>query len=270
MSGPDPAPCLSRRIASRLVSAPKLVLGVTLGLTLLAALDMLTLKIDPATERIFPEHHPALKNFREFREVFGNDEFIVVAWTAPEPILTRPELVRMQSLTRAFEAITLTIGEGAEARTIKPVRTVRSLTNAITLAPGIFQPDLAPLFPDDIARMTELKLNQARRAIRTVPFVKPVLLSEDERSASLVIEIKRPPKGGEESSEQVTMDLVVEVRKVVERELGAKGIEAHLAGSPIVKVEIVEALARDLAIFVAPLLVIAAIVAWLILRGERK
>jgi uncharacterized protein len=260
-----------RKFASWIIAYPKTNLLVLAIVTALLGSGVLLLQFDPSTERIFPEGHSAVKNFREFRELFGNDEFLLVAYTAKEPILSRGELARIQDLTKKLEHLTVQIG--ADKKSVTPVRSVRSLTNTpnVTLDLKVFppRPQIIKLYNKAIHKLTDSELEKARRSILASPFVKPLLLSPDGRSSALVLELTRGDGLTDREAAEQVMELVREARELVQREISSKGLEGHVAGSPVVKADIVATIERELVIFTLPLVLISAFVSFFIFRNIR-
>lgn len=249
-------PGLAAGLAAILIARPRLNLLLLAFALLAAGIATRSLRFDPSTEKLFPEKHPALQSFRDFRATFGSDEFIVLAYAAPNSILTRPELHRLQQLT-------------AKLAELDQVDAVRSLTQLpkIEASPLSPLPKLSPLFPKDPRTMSEDELQQAAEKLRKLPYVKPLLLSKDERATAIVIEVKRQQTN--QYNEDQLFQLVDEVRDIVRSQLSQQNIEAHLAGSPVIKVAILEAIVQDLATFLLPLLVLAALASFCVFKTLR-
>lgn len=253
---------------------PKTQLILLFTITLSVASGMLFLELDPSTERIFPKNHPAVTKFKEFRELFGNDEFLLVAYSAKEPILSKKELIRLQQLTFKLQNMTVEIGDDpAKKTTIRPIRATRSLisTPNVSMDLSTFppKPKISPLYPKDLEKVSDKDIEKANQTILASPFVKPLLLSEDGLSTSIILEIDRPKNTSERDAAQTVLELVNEARKIVHQDITTQGLEGHVAGSPVVKVDIVQTIEKELVIFTAPLVLIAAFVAFLIFRNLR-
>ncbi|MDF1661797.1 MAG: MMPL family transporter [Planctomycetota bacterium] len=261
-----------RSTASLLLRHPKSQLLALLLLTLSVGSGMAFLELDPSTERIFPKNHPAVTNFQEFRQVFGNDEFLLVAYSSKKPILSKDELIRLQALTQKLQNITVQIGE-TEKHTVKPIRAARSLTTTpnVTMDLSTFppKPKISPLYPQNLKELSEADLNKANESILASPFVKPLLLSQDGLSTSIILEIERPKNVSVRDAAETVLELVNAARKIVQEDITNNGLEGHVAGSPVVKVDIVQTIEKELLIFTLPLVLIAAVVAFLIFRNIR-
>lgn len=102
-----------------------------LGLALVAGTGIPRVAFDPSTEDVFPEGHPAVATYERFRQAFGSDETIVVAFSVPasadegalEGVFSRPALAlarevagRLRSLDGVEAAYSLadvpTVGRG--------------------------------------------------------------------------------------------------------------------------------------------------------------
>lgn len=261
-----------RSTASLILLRPKTKLILLLLITLSVGSGMALLELDPSTERIFPKNHPAVTKFQEFRQVFGNDEFLLVAYSSKKPILSKDELIRLQTLTNKLQNISVQIGEN-EKHTVKPIRAARSLTTTPNVSMDLStfppKPKITPLYPEDLKNISEKDLLKANETILSSPFVKPLLLSEDGLSTSIILEIDRPKDVSVRDAAETVLELVNAARKIVQEEITANGLEGHVAGSPVVKVDIVQTIEKELLIFTLPLVLIAAIVAFLIFRNIR-
>lgn len=259
----------SGRLARWAVWAPKGTLAFLFGMALILGSGVFFLEIDPSTEKIFPKGHPAVLRFQRFRSVFGNDEFLLVAYRAKSKILTKEELLRLEALTRRIESLEVRFkgrsGEGAWPM----VRAVRSLTTIPTVKFEGFppKPSLGLLYKGDIAGLSEKELEESNRAVEGLPFTRPLFLSVDGYSTALIVEPNRTAELSEKEGEELTHEMVKSVRRIVDEDLRSKGFESYVAGSPVVKVDIVSSLRKDLVIFTLPLLLLAGIVAFFVFRS---
>ncbi|MGE0708536.1 MAG: RND family transporter [Planctomycetota bacterium] len=226
-----------------------LVLGVVLGS------GVRHLEFDPSAEKVFPRGHPAVADYQAFREAFGADEAIFVAFEVPQG---RTVFER--------EALSMARRISQEAGEIEGIERAVSLADCPVLRLTPLGPRLVPGLPPDIATASDADLERFQGQILKTPLVERVLVSRDHRSASAVLRLKRFPDGGEGARENARV--VRQLQDVVEAERRrSPEVRFFLAGSPLIKSKIMDAILGDLKTFTGPLTLIALVVAWLVLRS---
>jgi uncharacterized protein len=254
---PDTDPPLPRSCMAP-VSHPWLAL---LGLAIVTAglgAGIARVEFDASTERVFPEGHPAVVTYSDFRDAFGGDESIVVVFELPGQDAFSPEALSLgRDLDRALED---TDGIYDAASLIEvPVIKLHPLTGFPVMQPGL---------PEDLSELTPERLAEWREDVLRTPFVDPVLISKD-RDASAVMAFLDPTPAGPDGADEA-IRLVERVNEIVaEAQARHPGATFHLGGSPMVKAAIVATVQRDLAVFTGPLLLLVMVVAYVLLRSAR-
>ncbi len=242
------------------------MLAGVLGLAVLAGTGIPRVAFDPSTEDVFPEGHPAVATYERFRQAFGSDETIVVAFSAPgsadDGVFSRPALALAREVAGRLRSL-----EGVEA--------AYSLADVPTVGRGPRGlPVLLPALPEDLGALSDADLAAWRARALAMPMVGRVLVSADRRSTAIVALLAPVAPGP--AGAQATVDLVERIEAALaesEAAAVAGGDPAGeprrflLAGTPRVKVAIVRTIARDVAVFAGPLLGVAVLVALLVLRS---
>lgn len=193
---------------------------------------------DPSANRLLPEDDPDVAFYEHSRDVFGNDESLVVV-VRRDDIFTRENLALVKRLTERLARV-----DG--------VRTATSLANApdVRAADGAVQ--IEPLFaqvPDDLA---------ALRAVRERALGNPVfagnLVSADGRAA--VIQIQLLP--GLSDAEFAERGTDREIEGIARALSGGEGV--WVTGAPHVKVAQVEMQLRELRRFMPAIFGVLALV----------
>jgi predicted RND superfamily exporter protein len=244
------------RIAELPIRCPRRTLGALLALTVLFGAGIPSLRFDPSTERVFPEGHWAVETYESFRDTFGGDEAIFIAVQARpgEDAFSVSTLQTLRRLTGALEAV-----DGVEDAFALPDVPV------IRLDP-MLQPTLVDALPEDLSTATPEALAQWRREALATPLVDGNLVSADRRASLAMVVLERLGSGveGAEKNQRI----VEAVQEAVAQE-EANGWTLHMAGTPMIKAYIMEAIFLDLVVFSGPLLLIAVLAAGLLLRSVR-
>lgn len=184
-----------------------------------------------------------MKNLRRFNAAFGADEDIVVALHSPR-LFSAEGLKRIEGLTR-------------EAERLPHVARVLSPTNARDLDGD----ELGPFafVPFEKVRKGEWKPEELGKRLASHPLFGNLLVSEDGRSAAVLIELEHS-----ESTADYRRELVDEVRSLATRQ--GQGMEVHVAGIPVEKVDVADYVRRDQRIFVPLVLGLLALLTIVLYR----
>ncbi|MCI0409444.1 MAG: hypothetical protein L0191_12945, partial [Acidobacteria bacterium] len=143
--------------------------------TILSLWFTLTLKVDPGAESVLPVGGSALRELKEFHSTFGPDEVIVLALHSPQ-LFTQEGLKRLDELTR-------------EASRLPHVTRVLSPTSAKDLDGDELGP--FPLLPYEKVRLGEWSAEDLGRRLASHPIFGGLLVSQDGRTAAILIELER-------------------------------------------------------------------------------
>ena len=234
---------------------PRLTIGLVLVLTVFAASRIvdfrsreLRLTIDPSVDRLLPEGDETRRYYDRVREIFGNDETILVALVS-DRLFTPEVLRRVERLTARIEAL-----EGIDR--------VVSLFTALEIRGENDALVIEPFIGEEIPEDPEA-LDQIRRSVLESPVYGGSLVSRDGRATALLVHLQTMAE-----EEFIFSGLDRRITAIAEEERG--DAEIWIAGAPHTKVATSELLLSDFARILplgAALLALTAFVAFRTLRG---
>ena len=176
----------------------------------------------------FLKDHPEVKFYQDFKEVFGNDEFFVIAFEK-EDIFTKKNLTLLKNITEELENL-----EG-----IKDIKSLANVDDTIGSADYFEVRRFLDAIPDDRMELTKLK----DRAINNPLYVKN-LISPDAKTAAIVVFTQDKP--GEENYRKNLIAKVKTILNPYEKEIG----KFYLAGWTVTNLSLGEYIIKDMKIFV--------------------
>ena len=193
------------------------------------------------------EHNSDVEFYDKFKDIFGNDEFFVIAFEKRE-IFTKKNLSLIKNITEELE-------------NIEEVREVTSLSNVDDIIgnPDYFEVKkfLADI-PDDTKELERLK----KQAINNPLYVKN-LISSDAQTAAIIIQAYDRP-----DDENYRKRLIDKTSKVLDHY--RKEVDKfHLAGSSIINLNLSRAMKMDVAKFVPVTYLLIILAIWLFFRNLR-
>jgi len=228
------------RLVALSVRRPRVVLIFWVVSGILCVPGIVSLRIETATESVLDRSSEAWRFYKASEQMFGSDEFIVVAFPARGFDDTAVGAVIGQ-LTKQFEELS-------------GVRRVDSLASVplIRSRPG-GAVDLSPAIQHGVPNQTvpsiadETDLAHDRLSSRA-------LISEDGRTMAInILPDMLDPAGFRR--------LLTDVRRV------AEGTGARISGVPVFRLETSQRTAREVATFVPATVVLMALLQWLIFRS---
>ena len=220
-----------------LLNHPKLVLAVLFLITAALAVPAARIRIDSSIEGLMLEGDPDRVFFDGVREIFGNDEVLVVALVAKETIF-RPESLR--KIQRISD----------EMQDMDGVERVISLTTVYDILPTEEGIEIQPLIEEIPEHDQELEVVRAA-ALRNSLF-RNSIVSEDGKSAAVNIFVENRP--GEEAFRE---EIIERLQQRIAQEEGPEAI--HLAGVPYSKLAMNKLQLEDLVKFTPLTMLLVAI-----------
>lgn len=206
------------------LAAPWLAAALITGLTVLAVLGFLRLKVDDSLSELF---RSATEDFRRYEEIdrrFPSSEYDVLVVVEGKNLLKRDDLA---AFGRAMVELNLTDGVGG----LVSMLSARAKPDATGYAAPLVPEELPPDGPEYDAMIKRLVEND---------IVKGKFLSADGTLALAVIALDRKlveEKGGRE--------VIGGIQQAVDKELAGSGLVAKLTGAPVMQLEIRNAYERD-------------------------
>jgi len=192
------------------------------------------------------ENHPEMEYYEEFKEVFGNDEFFVIAFQ-DENLFTREGLLFLSDLTEALEY------------GLQDVEDVKSLANVNDIIGEEeyfevrkFMEDI-PDDPSELARLKEMATSN--------PLYVNALVSRDGKTASVVVEVYN-----REDDENYRKNLLAQTESILEP--FKDRVEAfQLAGWTVTNVRLSEYMNKDVSTFIPLTYALITLAIWVFFRN---
>jgi len=220
-----------------LLNHPKSILVLLILITAALAVPASRIRIDSSIEGLMLEADPDRVFFDGVREIFGNDEVLVVALVAKETIF-RPESLR--KVKRISD----------EAQDMDGVERVISLTTVYDILPteeGIEIQPLVEEIPENSEDLQALSVSAVKNDI-----FRNLIVSKDGKSAAVNIFVES--RAGEETYRE---EIVRKIKEIAEREEGPESI--YIAGVPYSKLAMNRHQQRDLLKFTPLTVLLVAI-----------
>jgi uncharacterized protein len=228
--GSAPRPAKSRSIALGLeriglisLHYPVAIAVIAIVLSLAAAVGITRLKVDDSLSQLFRSETPEFKQYEEVTRRFPSSEYDVLIVVEGKSLLERASLEQLRDVV-------------TDVQLIDGVKGIISLFSARQPPENGQIP--APLFPPDLPQGADYDALIER--IKSNEIIRGKLLSEDGELALIVLALE-PDVVRSNGLRQV----VGEIRKTVDEDLGGTGLRAQLSGVPVMQLEIRNAVERD-------------------------
>jgi predicted RND superfamily exporter protein/CRP-like cAMP-binding protein len=129
------------------------------------------LRIDPSMSSVLPDEDPARDFYEHVRDLFGNDETLLLAVRHPDGIFQPEMLASLKRTTAALERVS-------------GVRAVMSLANTPNILSVEGDLVIEPLY--DEPPRTSAEIERVRRELRANPILSKSLVSADGKTTSIV------------------------------------------------------------------------------------
>jgi len=203
------------------------VVVVTVLLTLPLLVGTLSTEEDETTW--YPSGDPVLEAYDAFEKRFESDEFIVIAYDWVDPF-SASDLSYLEELTIRLEGAVPYVTEAVSLATIDDILGTET---ALVVRPLV---DLDA--PIDVEAL--------RGRIDINPFLEGHLISEDEKTVAVVLEIDRPQN---RVFEETSAEILAGLEGVLLKETQKTGLRFHSGGSALTEREVERGLNRDILIF---------------------
>ena len=198
----------------------------------------------------FDKDSSILKNYDDFRAVFGNDDAVTIIFKDENGVMNPKALHVIDNITEKLW-------------TTQYIARADSLTNYQYVHADPEYPDdiLVEEFIDDIDALTPEQLQEKARIIQGEDTAVHRLISEDGKTTMIVG--RMTPKAGDDPL--VAQKLKAAVEEIVAAEAGS-GYEFHLGGGPVLNMAFINLGQHDAATFTPLVLLIAMVLLWIVFR----
>ena len=193
------------------------------------------------------ENDPDREFYEQFKSVFGNDEFFIIAFDA-DPLFSQQYLTLLDRITRDLEAI-------------EEIESVTSLANVDDI---IGESDYFEVrkFLEEIPDDPEMLASLRAQAVNNYLYVKN-LLSRDARTAAIVVETFDRPE--DEDYRKRLLSGTDQVLKKYQADVPA----FYLGGWTTTNFSLSQYLKADMMVFVPATYLLIALITWLFFRNAR-
>lgn len=165
------------RIPERILQHRILVFVVLLAATGFFAYELRHCRMASYADDLLPGGHPYIQVNKQFREIFGGANIVLVAITVKEGDIFNPEtLQKIQNITRAFQYVPAVNNNSITSIAVRKVKNIRTTAWGMKIQPVMY-PDV-PQTQDEIERL--------KRAVYTDNMILGKLVSRDGKSALIM------------------------------------------------------------------------------------
>ncbi len=198
---------------------PKLVIGVVVLITVLAASLLPKLTFDASIEAMIPDDDPVLMELRNISEDFGSQELFLIA-IQTENVFNPETLEKIQDLTLELEAL-------------PGVKEVQNPLNAQMVESSFFGIEIKPL--TTTLPQSGQEIEDFRNRILDSPYIER-LITRDGRGAALLVDLER--------SENNRTQVLTKIEQLVKKHQGPE--EIYIVGDSYVFHYTEQAMKQDL------------------------
>jgi hypothetical protein len=208
-----------KRYAGWIIRYRNFVMAITLFVTVFLGFQIKNLHvvIDPNTN--LPQDHPYVITTNKVEKLFGSKNVIIIGITPKEGDAFQPNVLKkVDQMTRAIVNTPGVIKENVVSFSAKKVKRIRGTSEGMEVQPFM------ETIPD-----TPVEIEALRQAVRTNPVYYNAIVSRDEKTAAIIVEIK-DPKGGYQAIMEHIYSLVNAQRD--------RSVEIAVGGWPVYGAEI--------------------------------
>ena len=238
-------------LANKLLKFRWLGIIAVVLLTLFLAFQMQGLKFDNSNEAWFVEGDPTVELLDKFRDIFGNDDFVILLFEFDN--FFKPENIRVLGrLAKALEAEVPYLKDIIWLGNVEYIEGVRDGINIYELLETI------PESPEEMVRVRKKALSESTYVNN--------LISPDGQAATIILEMEKYPEDGDTLDPK--SEIAPVVRKILDRPEFAT-LNAYIAGGPIVHHDFDELAGRETKKFMGFCLFIQMVILLWVGRGVR-
>lgn len=227
----------------KLLRHPKIILGISIALTVLLALPLSTIRVESSIRQFFPQHHEAYQRLNDTEAKFGSMISIGVSFETPgETILTKEYVETIRKITADLEKVPNT----SNIQSLTNIDYIEGDNGTITVAPLLEKDILEPITDSDLALIQE-------RLTAWEDMYNLVVISKDGKGTQLALNV------------DTTVDLATqqkalrEVRSIVMEDVKGTDLDVKIYGDPVISEDSKEYLLSDLLLLI-PLVILVVLI----------
>jgi hypothetical protein len=228
-----------------------LLLLLVAGLTIFAFSEVRNLRFDNSNEVWFVEGDPTVELLDKFRDIFGNDDFVILLFES-DTFFDSENIRLLGNLAKALEAEVPYLKDMIWLGNVEYIEGVQDGINIYELLETI------PETPEEMVRVREKALSESTYLNS--------LIAPDGQAYTIILEMERYPEDGD------TLDPKSEIAPVVRDILTRPefaDLKVHLAGGPIFHHDFDELAGRETPKFMGLCLLIQMVLLLCLGRGVR-
>ena len=220
-------------------------------ITIMMASSLKNLEFEGSYRIWFGEESKILKDYDNFRAIFGNDDTITIMFSNEDGIFTKEALTSIDNITKKLWQT-------------QYIARVDSITNYQYIHADEEYPDEVVVedFIEDPQSYTEAELQKKKEVALTQDIIVGKLISKDAKTT--MIAGRMTPKAGNDP--EVSFKLRDAVLKILAPEEQKNGYKFFLAGGPIINTSFIEIAQHDGGIFTPAVIIVAMLLLVLIFR----
>ncbi len=220
-------------------------------ITIMMASSLKNLEFEGSYRIWFGEESKILKNYDNFRAIFGNDDTVTIMFTNEDGIFTKEALTSIDNITQKLWQT-------------QYIARVDSITNYQYVHTDEEYPDEVVIedFIEDPQSYTKEELEEKRSIALKEDIIVGKLISKDAKTT--MIAGRMTPKAGDDP--EVSFKLRDSVLKIIAPEEKKNAYKFFLGGGPIINTSFIEIAQHDGGVFTPAVIVVAMILLLLIFR----
>ncbi len=217
--------------------------------SILSCLSLADLEMREDESTWMDEDHRARVDYDRFRELFGSDRFIVVAYETPDAF-SRPEIEYLDYLSMRLDGLSH----------ISEVTSLTTLNESVVTHFGSVSREFLRCVD---APYTESERNALENRIAENPFVDGILISGDRHMLAILLKVKSTLDG--ETYRAITDALQTNL----DYETRLTGRHFYYGGGPVYDAKINAIMERDVKVFTPLVLLLSGVVLYVLFRSWR-
>lgn len=234
------------QISSFILKRRKLILAFVLILSAGFGYAITRLEIVTDFEAFFLPDDPDLQSYAELKRHFGSDEFILLAYEAQSTVFTTTALKELDQITKRIQGAPNT----ATTLSLTNAKEFRSTKDGIPVGMPIV----------DNVSMTRLDAAIVKAKIEENPFYDNLLVSEDNKTAFIVVQMRNP-----DNENFVRLEMTRTIEEAI-APFNADG-KIRIAGTPIYLTELYRLIVSNLVILGGAAALLVVVLLWLSIRS---
>jgi hydrophobe/amphiphile efflux-3 (HAE3) family protein len=227
------------RLVFSILKHPTLIITSIFLFTVIAFTFVPRIRMDNTIEAFFDKESRSYIAFQEWKDQFGDDQFIVIAF-ADDDIFTEENLTRIASVTKKIESLEY----------VHEVTSLTSINDIIGSENDFIVERLIKEVPSDSEELEALK----KRATENPLYLKNII-SKDGRTAGIMVELENLP----DSYELYRKEVMQNVRRVLKGEF-SEGKKYYISGPTAEEFFYTRFMQQDLKTFLPLALIVIVIV----------